>query len=83
MAGFESHWDTFLQVDPDFSQQDLQAEIARLFQRQRAIDALLRGEMAADTLGDMLAEHGIDPYSWMSESLDNVAEDCPECLGFL
>lgn len=66
---------TDLQVDHDFNQVDLQAEIQRLFQRQKAIDALLRGEVDPDYVGDMLAEHGLDPNAWLAESLDNLEAD--------
>lgn len=76
-------WSTYLEVDPDFNQVDLQAEIQRLFVRQKAIDAMLRGEIPPDYVGDMLIEHGIEPTEWLAESLDNLAEEDPECLGCL
>lgn len=43
---------------------DMQAESIRLFERQRAIDAMLRGEVDFEYLLDMLAQHGIDPTAY-------------------
>ncbi len=62
---------------PDQSLADMQAESIRLFERQRSIDALLRGEVDAETVLDMLAEHEIDPAAYVDCVRSNLEFLCP------
>lgn len=54
------------------NQGEIQAEIARLYQRQKAIDAVLHGEMDEDDFFCLLAEHEVDPDEWAATSIANV-----------
>jgi hypothetical protein len=62
---------------PDQSLEDIQAETVRLFERQRAIDALLRGEVDAEFVLDMLAEQEIDPTAYVDCVQSNLEFLCP------
>lgn len=62
---------------PDQSLEDIQAETVRLFERQRAIDALLRGEVDAEFVLDMLAEHEIGPTAYVDCVRSNLEFLCP------
>lgn len=63
---------TFLTPSPDLNPGELQAEIARLYERQKAIDAMVHGELDAETLLDLLEDHGIDPEQWIETSIANI-----------
>ena len=57
------------------------AEIARLFQRQEAIEAMLEGRESPATVLDMIAEHGLDPIAYIDDverTIDRVIwQDIP------
>lgn len=57
---------TYFQPHPDYNFEDIVAESNRLFQRQRAIQAMLDGILPPDILLDMLDEHGIDPIEYVN-----------------
>ena len=63
---------TFLTPSPDWSPSELQAEVARLYERQKAIDAMIHGELDIETLLDLLENHGIDPEQWIDTSIKNI-----------
>lgn len=63
---------TFFTPTPDMSLADIQSEIAKLYQRQKAIDAVVHGEMDEDELYDLLMEHAIDPEDWAETVADNI-----------
>lgn len=62
---------------PDQSLEDIQAETVRLFERQRAIDAMLRGEVDAEFVLDMLAQQEIDPTAYVDCVRSNLEFLCP------
>jgi CO dehydrogenase/acetyl-CoA synthase gamma subunit (corrinoid Fe-S protein) len=62
---------TVFTPSPDMSMADLEAEITRLNTRNRAIDALLQGQLEAEAVFDLLADDGIEPDEWIEVSLDN------------
>lgn len=63
---------TFFTPTTDMSLADIQAEIERLYQRQKAIDACVHGELDEETLFDLLESQGIDPVEWAETSADNI-----------
>ena len=56
----------------DMNDQDWRNELAKLVQRNKAIDAACRGEMPVDSLMDLLAEHLIDPIAWQEAAIENA-----------
>lgn len=65
-------FETFFEPVAGMSASELATELQRLYDRQRAIAALLRGELPVDYVEDMLAEHGIDPYDWAEIAEGNL-----------
>lgn len=63
---------TFLTPHPDLSPGELQAEISRLYERQKAIDAMVHGELDLESLLDLLEDHEIDPEQWINTSISNI-----------
>lgn len=63
---------TFFTPTPGMSQAELEAEIAALYRRQKAIDACVHGEMDEDDLYDLLSDDGIDPEEWANTAADNI-----------
>ena len=63
---------TWLDVSPDFDDRDFQAECARLFQRQKAVDDLLSGHIKADELLDLLDLQGLDAARYADLAIGNL-----------
>lgn len=63
---------TYLIENPDFTEQDEQDEVKRLFARQQLIDAVARGEASAEDLLDMIESHGIEPAAYVDSVVHNV-----------
>lgn len=63
---------TYLIENPDFTEQDEQEEVKRLFARQQLIDAVARGEASAEDLLDMIEAHGIEPAAYVDSVVHNV-----------
>lgn len=68
----DSCFDTYNLWHPDWTEADIRAELQRLVQRQQAIAQLQDGKLDPETVGDMLAEHGIEPYTWLDACFDNL-----------
>lgn len=64
---------TWLTPETGMSTTELQAEIQQLYARQKAIDAVLHGELDEDSLYDLLMEHCIDPNDWAETAIENVS----------
>ena len=58
---------TFELEHPDFDSLDMQAEMARYMQRQKAISACMSGTEHPDVVLDMLEAHSIDPVEYVAE----------------
>lgn len=54
------------------SAEEMLQESARLMERQKAIDALLRGEIDPATVLDLIEFHGINPAAYMDCVEDNL-----------
>lgn len=67
-----SAFDTYLTLDPNLTQSELEQEIAFLVRRQEAIYGLLDGTRHIDEVEAMLAEDGIDPYQWAETAEQNL-----------
>ncbi|WNZ28177.1 hypothetical protein HJG54_35275 (plasmid) [Leptolyngbya sp. NK1-12] len=67
-----SAFDTYLTLDPALTQSELEAEIARLVRRQKAIAGLLDGTVPVDVVEEMLFEDQIDPYEWAEVAEQNL-----------
>lgn len=65
-------FDTYLNLDPQLSEAEFQAECDRLVQRQNAIAGLLKGETPVEQVEEMLFQHGIDPFEWAETAEDNL-----------
>lgn len=65
-------FNTFFTPTADMSLSDIQSEIERLYQRQKAIDACLHNELDEETLFDLLEAYGVDPVEWAETSADNI-----------
>lgn len=78
-------FDTWLTLDPNLTQSELDAEIAALIQRQKAIAGLLSGTVPLDVVEEMLFEQAIDPYQWAETSEQNLIYllESESCLGNL
>lgn len=62
---------SWLQHDPDMSESDHAVALDAHLQEQRAIKAMLRGEVGLDYVCDLLAEHDqVD--DWIDETLDHL-----------
>lgn len=62
---------------PDFDDADVQAEVVRLFERQRAIASLVSGNLDANTLLDLLDYQGFNPTEYVDCIEDNLNYVCP------
>lgn len=71
-ASVQAPFQTFLPENPDFNASDLQTEIEKLFERQRAIAQLTQGEMLADDLLDLLEGQDLDPIEFVDMAVDNI-----------
>lgn len=69
---FESAFDTYLTLDPNLSESDLNNQIAQLVQRQDAIYGLLAGTVPVDYVEELLFEQEIDPYEWAEVAEQNL-----------
>jgi len=58
---------TFELEHPDFDSLDIQAEMDRYMQRQKAISACFEGTQHPDVVLDMLEAHSIDPVEYVAE----------------
>lgn len=65
-------FDTYLTLDSNLSEAELNAEIASLIQRQNAIAGLLAGTVPVDVVEEMLFESEIDPYEWAEMAEQNL-----------
>jgi hypothetical protein len=72
MDAIASCFDTYNCWHPDWTESDRRSELRRLVQRQQAIAQLQSGQLDAETVGDMLSEHGIEPYAWLDACWDNL-----------
>lgn len=63
---------TFLEDQPDYNEADFRQECERLFQRQKAIDDLLRGQIRAGDLLDLLDSHGLDAIRYEELAASNM-----------
>lgn len=59
---------------PEMSGADWEIELARLAQRNRAIQSCVTGNLDVDVLLDLLAEHCIDPDEWIEVSEENLSQ---------
>lgn len=65
-------FDTYLTLDPNLTEAELNAQIASLMQRQTAIAGLLDGTVPVDVVEEMLFEDDIDPYEWAEVAEQNL-----------
>lgn len=63
---------TFFTPTAGMSLADIESEIAKLYHRQKAIDACVHGEMDEEDLYDLLADDGIDPEEWAETTVENI-----------
>lgn len=71
-ASVQAPLQTFLPENPDFNASDLQSEIEKLFERQKAIAKLTQGELLADDLLDLLEAQELDPVEFVDMAVDNI-----------
>ena len=67
-----SAFDTYLDLNPDLTPSEFEAECQRLVERQKAIALLLDGKLPISVVEAQLAEDGIDPYQWAAAAEDNL-----------
>lgn len=63
--------------DPDFDSNDLHAAVREDWQRQRIIEAWLKGKASITDVMDCMSDHGMDAYEWeeaMADSVDRLIE---------
>ncbi len=72
MSDISGAFDTYLVLDPNLSESELEQEIAFLIRRQEAIYGLLDGTRHLDEVEAMLAEDGLDPYEWAEIGEQNL-----------
>jgi hypothetical protein len=63
---------TWFTPEAGMSQSEIQKEISQLYQRQKLIDAVARGEASASDLCELLAEHMIDVDQYVEDVVENV-----------
>lgn len=73
---------TWLNDNPDYSDQDYRQECDRLFTRQVAVDRMLRGELPADYVLDMLDSHGVDAARYADLAIGNLERAVNEQMEF-
>lgn len=64
---------TWFTPEAGMSATDIQTEISNLYARQKAIDAVLHGELDEDSLYDLLMEHCIAPNEWAETAISNIS----------
>lgn len=64
---------TWFTPETGMSASDINTEIRGLYARQKAIDAMLNGELDEDSLYDLLMEHCIEPEEWAETAIQNIS----------
>lgn len=63
---------TVMDENPDFDQGDINAEIQRLFERQKAIAQLVEGNLSPEILLDILSDQGLNASQFIDEVESNI-----------